>query len=553
MADIYTAVSALGLPNYKGLRIPLPSHLNFKAWEEHCQEYEDKMVVDYLKYGFPIGFTGPLPEPTYTNHAIARQHAEHLNTYTDTEVKEGAMLGPFSHEPFQPWCQVNPLLTRDKKDSDSRRVIVDLSFPHPPRHSVNSGTPTDVYDGTPYKLTLPTSEKYMQLIRGAGKGCYLYSADISRAFRQMPQDPASWPLTCIKTEQGFFVDVSLPFGLRWAAMACQRATNVVSHIMQKNGHKVLNYIDDFGGVASNEQQAQVAFSKLQSTLMELGLQEAKHKASAPTQRLQWLGLWYDTVAMTVSIPKDKLRDTMIMLNEWSNKRSATLGELRSLLGKLLHIAQCCKPARLFLGRMLITLRAAPRSGKIQLDQDFQRDVQWFLKYLPSTNGIYIIAPETPTVNHIYVDSSPTAGGGIFNKQCYHKQYAQQFTHGGWSICHLEMINCMVALKLWAQQLKDKCVCLHSDNMPSVNVLQAGRSRDPKLLSCAREVWLICAHYNINLRVEHTPGESLTDTADALSRMHLSDMYKSRVSKLVLDRGLIFRRVSDSLFSCHPEL
>ena len=47
------------------------------------------------------------------------------------------MLGPFDMEPFVPWCQVNALLTHLKKDSYLRRVIMDLSWRHPPGVSMH--------------------------------------------------------------------------------------------------------------------------------------------------------------------------------------------------------------------------------------------------------------------------------------------------------------------------------------------------------------------------------------------------------------------------------
>ena len=44
---------------------------------------------------------------------------------------------------------------------------------------------------------------------------------------------------------------------------------------------------------------------LQAILEKLGLDEAKHK-SPPSQVMVWLGLHFDTVNITVSIPYDKL-------------------------------------------------------------------------------------------------------------------------------------------------------------------------------------------------------------------------------------------------------
>ena len=66
-------------------------------------------------------------EGTYVNHSSALKFPEHVHSYIETEMKYGAILGPFNHHPFQ--CHVSPFLTREKPNSSNRRVILDLSFP----------------------------------------------------------------------------------------------------------------------------------------------------------------------------------------------------------------------------------------------------------------------------------------------------------------------------------------------------------------------------------------------------------------------------------------
>ena len=157
------------------------------------------------------------------------------------------MLSPFDAPPFSPWTQTNPLLTREKKDSKQRRVIMDLSWPLPPGLSVNGGTPRDHFLGAPRKMHLPSAGDYCDLIRAAGRGCYLYAMDVARTYRQLPLDPSDWPLVCFLFEGRYFVDISLPFGLRWAASHCQDVTNILAAKLRRRGATLLNYIDNFLG------------------------------------------------------------------------------------------------------------------------------------------------------------------------------------------------------------------------------------------------------------------------------------------------------------------
>jgi len=553
MLKIYNAVTATGLHNVVGARIQLPSNLNFKCWENMAIGYKDAKVVDHLKYGFPANYQGIIPDPTYKNHSSALLHNQHVNNYINKEVKEGAMLGPFPVPPFAPWCQVNALLTRPKKDSNQRRVIMDLSFPHPPKQSVNAGTPSDIYMGEPMKMRLPSVHDLCRNIKAAGKGSYLFSADVARAFRQLPLDPADWPLTCLKADTGYYVDISLPFGLRWACCCCDRVTRLIVNELTKQGVNVLCYVDDFAGVAPCKKSATTAFSKLQALLDTAGLQEAKHKASPPTQVLVWLGIEFDTVEMTISIPHDKLTAIRDLVEDWKCRSHAHITQLRSLMGKLLHIAQCSAPARLFLNRMLNTLRQCPPHGNIQLSTEFRKDLAWFEAFLPTTNGIFFIDNEHGSAEHVYVDSCLSGCGGIYRKEAYHHMFPQAIRDNGHSIAHLEALNVVVAIKTWAKSLTNKTVIIHSDSATAVAVMQAGRGRDSFIQACAREVWLTAAVNNIAVSIRHVPGDSLFDTADALSRWHTGDSYKIRVDSLIANSDVCIISVPERNFILSDKL
>jgi hypothetical protein len=552
MLAIHAAVAKDGRFNFLGCRIPLPTNLNIPAWRHHTMDYDDKEVVDLLQFGFPLSFKGPAPTPTLQNHASASLHIQHVVDFTTKEVAEGAMLGPFPHPPIVP-LQISPLLTRPKKDSTSRRCIMDLSFPKAPLHSVNSGTPTECYLDRPAKLHLPSPDTLAQLIKQAGRGCYIYSLDVARAFRQLPVCPSSMCCLGLTTPQGVFVDLSLPFGARWASYCCQRVTNVVSHVMRKRGALLCNYIDDFGGAATTQQQANKHFEQLKQLAEQLGLQLAPNKCKAPSTDLCFLGIQFNTQEMTMSIPPLKLKDIADLVATWATKSSANLHELRSLLGKLLHVANCSTPARLFLNRMLATLREAYNCQRVRLSTEFRKDIAWFQRYLPSTNGVFIIHPDTRPAEHVYVDSCMSGCGGCTSTAAYHAQYPDTLLDSQWSICHLEALNCLVALRMWTKELQGKRVHLHSDSATAVAVLQLGRGRSALLQTVAREIWLLCAQHDINLQVSHIAGAQLTASADALSRLHLGAPFSDRAQQFLSTSNITLSSVPSSLFHTSTDI
>ena len=193
---------------------------------------------------------------------IPWSHSRDVAVYITKELGEGAMLGPFDRSPFHPWMQINPLLTRPKGDSQARCVIKDLSWLLLLEISVNGCTHRDCFLGEPWKMHLPSAGDLCELIRKVDRGCYLYATDVTWAYRQLPLDPGDWSLTCFQFEGRYYIDISLPFGLRWAASHCQDITNCVTRDLKRQGLTLLNYIDDFWGVAASRAAADQHFTQL---------------------------------------------------------------------------------------------------------------------------------------------------------------------------------------------------------------------------------------------------------------------------------------------------
>ena len=100
-----------------------------------------------------------------------------------------------------------------------------------------------------------------------------------------------------------------------------------------------------------------------------------------------LGVKIDTENGSVSIPSEKIQAISSMVTECQSKKSCTKRQLQSLLGHLLYIHKCVKPARFFLNRMLELLRNAHNATHIRLTPAFYRDLRWFKNFLPNFIGV----------------------------------------------------------------------------------------------------------------------------------------------------------------------
>ena len=110
-------------------------------------------------------------------------------------------------------------------------------------------------------MHLPSPRDLCDLIRRVEKGSFLCSADVARAYRQLPLDPGDWPLVCFRFQGSYYTDISLPFTLRCAAAHCQDVTSTITRELNRKGAAIPSYIDDFGGVAMDQATAATHFCK----------------------------------------------------------------------------------------------------------------------------------------------------------------------------------------------------------------------------------------------------------------------------------------------------
>ncbi|CAH1256970.1 Hypp1765 [Branchiostoma lanceolatum] len=549
---LHDIVLSSGQYNHRGLRVPVPSNLAIPVWRSALANYPDKVVCDFLEFGWPVGYDKPTPpRPVSRNHRSALEYAAHVAAFLDKETRSGATHGPFDAPPLTVPLMTSPLQTVPKRDSDSRRVVVDLSFP--PGSSVNDGIPSREYLGDPFLLTLPSYAAFEDLLRQKGPGCLLFKRDLARAYRQIPVDPHDYHLLGYTWEGKFYFDSSLPFGLRSAAMACQRTTNAVSFLFAEQGFSCTNYIDDFGG-ADTPDKADLAFETLGQTFRSLGLAESEDKASPPAPQMTFLGVEYDSVAMSKRVPPDRLADALTILREWSSKTRATKQQIQSLVGRLSFITACVAPGRVFLSRMLNALRGLRRHHhRVRLNSEFRKDIRWWLHFLPQYNGVSLIPDPTRRrlATQPTTDACLTGCGGTFGSEFFHTPFPPDVLRRAHPIHRLEMLAVIIACKLWGSSWSGCSVNIACDNTLTVQVIHSGRSSDTFMQACARELVYLQALKDFHLVAHHIPGDE-NRLADLLSRWHLSPQSAAR-SLAAVGPGLSRERTvlqADFSFS-HP--
>ena len=221
---------------------------------------------------------------------------------------------------------------------------------------------------------------------------------------------------------------------------------------------------------------------------------------------------------------------------WLGKNTASKKELQSLLGLLLYVSKCIKVARIFLSRMLDTLRAHHDKNMIILDTDFKKDILWFYTFAQKFNGVAFF-DKRPVKVMIELDASLTGIGGVCGNFVYtvpisliqhHEENSVFF-----SIVHWEMYNILVALKLWGGAWKNQKVNIKCDNQAVVSILNTGKSSDKHLCTLARNILFLCACNDIHLTVIHVLGKN-NIIADTLSRWFENGMAPTILKKHLIN-------------------
>ena len=203
--------------------------------------------------------------------------------------------------------------------------------------------------------------------------------------------------------------------------------------------------------------------------------------------------------------------------------------------------------------MLQNLRDTPKRGSETLSLGFKRDLKFFADLLPQYNGVRIIAKESIEFQGELELDACMSGCGAFNgTQYYAEQFPDRVRQAGHSIAHLELLNIVVAVKVWASHWRHRRVKIHCDNSNAVLAVQTGRSRDAFMQGCARELFLWEARYDIDVTVVHKPGRLLV-RADALSRLHTESRYRDWLEADPTLRGAHRVRVRNEFFDVENDL
>ena len=488
-------------------------------------EYLAVCIVLWFE-GVPVGYEGPRVGRVCKNWPSVQQFYAPVTSNIEKDLSLGRKAGPFSSPPFDTFVG-SPMGAFEKRSSPGKyRVIHDLSWP--PGQSVNDGI--SQLDCTVQYITVDDAVKR---VKKYGPGTLMAKLDLEDAFKHIVVRPQDWDLlgstlevidpTGEKTLQ-YFVDLVLPFGMRSSPKKFCEFADCLRYMMENNGvSDVDNYVDDFftcGPPGTN--QCDDNLNTMLGTCKEAGFSVSPRKVVWSTPVLEFLGIVIDSINMILCISQPRLQDVLLQLQKWSNRKTCTKRQLLSIIGKLTFVSKVVRSGRTFVRRMIdLAKRASALHHKIKLNVEFQKDVHWWLQYLPTWNGISLFYDEDWTTSAdmcLYTDACNVGYGCYFVGHWFCEPFDE--VKAAKDILWKELYALLKAAATWGRQWAAKRVLFYCDNQAVVSILRSGTCKRSDIMSLVRALFFVAADCNFECSATyistHDNGE-----ADALSRFQIS--------------------------------
>eukprot|EP00920_Eleutheroschizon_duboscqi_P015711 GHVT01036719.1.p1 GENE.GHVT01036719.1~~GHVT01036719.1.p1 ORF type:complete len:317 (+),score=-11.36 GHVT01036719.1:327-1277(+) len=266
-------------------------------------------------------------------------------------------------------------------------------------------------------------------VRVFGKNCLLAKIDLMDAYKHVVIRPEDWHLcgTTLDTvdQKGvksteFYINFVLSLGLKSSPKLFNLFADGLQYIMKQRGVTVCeHYLDDYftaehAGTDNCKSNLQIMLDTC--TCAITGFAVNPNKVSQPSTCMEFLGIIIDSKLMEIKISNERLCDTLCELNTWINKRTVSKRMLLSLIGKLTFICKVVKSGTTFTRRLIeSSKRVKYLHHKVRVSKMIRDDIQWWLDYLPSWNGVSVIGDAHWTSSEkisLYTDSSDVAIGGM---------------------------------------------------------------------------------------------------------------------------------------------
>ena len=214
--------------------------------------------------------------------------------------------------------------------------------------------------------------------------------------------------------------------------------------------------------------------------------------------------------MEARINSTNLSKTISLLKGIVGHRSATKRSILSLIGKLHFMCWVCRPGRAFLCHMIKTsMKAQHLLHRITLNQESHRDVEWWLHYLPSWNGVSLLYKShwlTSAECQLFTNANDIGFSCYFQKHwCQGEFLVTCFWDRLMNINWRELCAVTMALAFWGNPFKGKGIVVHCDNISVMQIMAKCSSKSKSMMVLVCSLTMFGMQHNLSSICNTSPG------------------------------------------------
>ena len=169
-------------------------------------------------------------------------------------------------------------------------------------------------------------------------------------------------------------------------------------------------MDDFlFGAEADSPKCQFTLQTFPDICKLWGVPVAEDKTVEPTKILTFLGIEFDTLAMELRLPNEKLVELKHTLELFVQSKKVTLRQLQSLIGLLNFACQIVSPGRAFCRRLIdATCNIRKPHHRIRVSKSMREDIKVWLTFWSEYNGVTVITDNAWASNEtleLFTDSA----------------------------------------------------------------------------------------------------------------------------------------------------
>ncbi|VDI30919.1 Hypothetical predicted protein [Mytilus galloprovincialis] len=164
-----------------------------------------------------------------------------------------------------------------------------------------------------------------------------------------------------------------------------------------------------------------------SWLLKTDIADAFKKTEGPCHKLEYLGIFLDTINMEAYLPLEKVLRIQEIIEYFSKRNSCTKRELLSLLGHLNFACRVIVPGRSFVSHLIKLSTTVKKLHHHVHLKSCKPDLVMWSKFLKDWNGVSFFLNDNITNAadiHLFTDATPSSFGGFYQNEWFQDDEVQ---------------------------------------------------------------------------------------------------------------------------------